>query len=51
MTTFARLRRLNVAAAILHLGQAIAVVALANDFALPVTGSEKSLASAATAMA
>jgi len=38
MTTFARLRRLNVAAAILHLGQAIAVAALANDFALPVTG-------------
>lgn len=32
-----RLRRLNVVAAVLHLVQGVLVVALANDFALPVT--------------
>lgn len=34
-----RLRTLNVAAAALHLAQAIAVVVLATDFALPITAS------------
>ena len=38
-TTTTRLRRDNVAAAVLHLAQAVAVVALASDFALPVTAS------------
>jgi len=34
-----RLRRANVVAAVLHAGQAVAVVALASDFTLPVTAS------------
>ena len=38
-TTRRRLRRGNVAAATLHAVQAVAVVALASDFALPVTAS------------
>ena len=38
-TTTTRLRRDNVAAAVLHLAQAVAVAALASDFALPVTAS------------
>jgi hypothetical protein len=33
------LRRMNVAAAVLHAGQAVAVLALATDFSLPVTAS------------
>ncbi|MDO9496401.1 MAG: heliorhodopsin HeR [Nocardioides sp.] len=33
------LRRLNIAAAVLHAAQAVAVVLLASDFALPVTAS------------
>ena len=36
-TTPAQLRRLNLSAAVLHLMQGIAVLLLANDFALPVT--------------
>jgi hypothetical protein len=36
---FIRLRRLNVAAAAVHLGQGALILALANEFALPVTGS------------
>lgn len=35
--TLEQLRRLNVVATVLHLLQGIAIVALANDFALPVT--------------
>jgi hypothetical protein len=38
-TASARLRRANLAAAALHAVQAVAVVALASDFALPVTAS------------
>lgn len=34
-----RLRRWNAAAAVLHTGQAVAVLALATDFSLPVTGT------------
>lgn len=35
--TFSKLKRLNLWAAVLHLVQGVAVLALANDFALPVT--------------
>lgn len=35
----ANLRRWNIAAGVLHLASAVAVVALANDFAIPVTAS------------
>ncbi|MFM7093318.1 MAG: hypothetical protein ACKOYL_01990, partial [Actinomycetota bacterium] len=35
--TSGRLQRLNVIAAVLHLVQGIAILVLANDFALPVT--------------
>jgi hypothetical protein len=34
-----RLRRFNAAAAVLHAAQAVVILALASDFALPVTGS------------
>jgi hypothetical protein len=33
------LRKTNVLAGILHLGQMIAVLALSNDFALPITAT------------
>ena len=36
---YARLRRDNVVAAVVHAAQAVAVVVLATDFTLPVTGS------------
>ena len=39
MTTFATLRRYNLAAGVLHALSAVAVVALPNDFALPVNAN------------
>ena len=39
MTTFATLRRYNLAAGVLHALSAVAVVALSNDFALPVNAN------------
>jgi hypothetical protein len=38
-TRLSSLRRYNIVAAVVHLAQAAAVVALANDFTLPVTGT------------
>ena len=38
-STFSRLRRFNVIAAVVHAAQAVAVLLLANDFTLPMTGT------------
>ena len=38
-STFARLRRFNIIAAVVHAAQAVAVVLLANDFTLPMTAT------------
>ena len=38
-TRYAKLRRFNIVAAVVHAAQAVAVVLLANDFTLPMTAT------------